>query len=91
MWDTPAPIGSGPDYSTDVQHAQRFHALVQAGHVQNLVEGSLRFPLCTSAASTVLRSYSTLEPLEFAAASIAKGPLSPEALSQLSGLWETLA
>jgi L-galactose dehydrogenase/L-glyceraldehyde 3-phosphate reductase len=88
---TPAPIGSGPDYSTDVRHAQRFNALVQAGHVQNLVEASLRFPLSASPVSTVLLGYSTLEHLEFAAASMAKGPLSPGALSQLSGLWEELA
>lgn len=87
---TPAPIGSGPDYTTDVRQAQRFHALVQAGHVQNLVEASLRFPLSAAPVSTVLLGYSTLEHLEFAAAAVAKGPLSPEALSQLSGLWEEL-
>jgi aryl-alcohol dehydrogenase-like predicted oxidoreductase len=88
---TPAPIGSGPDYVTDVRHAQRFNALVQAGHVQNLVEASLRFPLSASPVSTVLLGYSTLEHLEFAAASMAKGPLSPDAFSQLPGLWEELA
>jgi aryl-alcohol dehydrogenase-like predicted oxidoreductase len=88
---TPAPIGSGPDYATDVQHAQRFNVLVQKGHVQSLVEASLRFPLSASPVSTVLLGYSSLEHLEFAAAAMAKGPLSSDALSQLSGLWEELA
>ena len=88
---TPEPIGSGPDYTTDVRWAQRFNALVQAGHVQNLVEASLRFPLSASPVSTVLLGYSTLEQLEFAAASMAKGPLPPEALSQLAALWKELA
>ncbi|WP_089942779.1 aldo/keto reductase [Candidatus Entotheonella palauensis] len=83
----PTPIGSGPDYGADVQLAQRFNILAQAGHVQNLVEAALRFPLSASAVSTVLLGYSTLEHLEFAAESIAKGPLSPDALSQLSTVW----
>ena len=87
----PAPIGSGPDYSADVQRAQRFNVLAQAGHVHNLVEASLRFPLSASPVSTVLLGYSTLEHLEFAAAAIAKGALSPEALSQVSAVWDALA
>ena len=87
----PAPIGSGADYEVDVQRAQRFNILTQAGHVQNLVEVSLRFPISASAVSTVLLGYSTIEHLEFAAESMAKGPLSPDAWSQLSAVWDELA
>ena len=84
---TPAPIGSGPDYATDVQHAQMLNALVQEGHVQNLVEASLRFALSAAPASTVLLGYSNLQHLEFAAEAMAKGPLPAEALARLAGLW----
>lgn len=83
---TPAPIGSGPDYATDVQRAQMLNTLVQEGHVENLVEASLRFALSATPVSTILLGYSTLEHLEFAAESIGKGPLSSEALARLADL-----
>ena len=84
---TPAPIGSGPDYATDVQHAQMLSTLVQEDHAQNLVEASLRFALSASPVSTILLGYSSLEHLEFAAEAISTGPLSSEALARLAGLW----
>jgi L-galactose dehydrogenase/L-glyceraldehyde 3-phosphate reductase len=84
---TPAPIGSAPDYATDVQHAQMLSTLVQAGHVQNLVEASLRFALSAAPVSTILLGYSSLQHLEFAAEAMAKGPLPSTALAHLSDLW----
>jgi aryl-alcohol dehydrogenase-like predicted oxidoreductase len=86
-----APIASGPDYATDVAHARRLQPLVDEGHAGSLVEAALRFPLGHDAVSTVLLGYSTLEHLEYAAASIAKGPLSPAALDRLATLWRDLA
>jgi aryl-alcohol dehydrogenase-like predicted oxidoreductase len=82
------PIGSGPDYATDVQWAQMLQPLVHDGHVQSLVEASLRFPLSADAVSTILLGYSSLEHLEYAAASIAKGPLPTAALDRLTQLWQ---
>jgi aryl-alcohol dehydrogenase-like predicted oxidoreductase len=88
---TVAPIASGPDYTTDVQRAQRLDVLVQEGLVPDLVEASLRFALSNNALSTVLLGYSSLEHLESAATAVARGPLPAAALEQLSGLWKQLA
>jgi aryl-alcohol dehydrogenase-like predicted oxidoreductase len=86
-----APIASGPDYATDVARARELQPLVDEGHAGSLVEAALRFPLGNDAVSTVLLGYSTLEQLEYAAASIAKGPLPPVALDRLSSLWTRFA
>jgi aryl-alcohol dehydrogenase-like predicted oxidoreductase len=88
---TVAPIASGPDYATDVQRAQVLHALVQAGDAHDLVEAALRFAMSHDAVSTVLLGYSSLEHLEHAAASVAKGPLAPAVLERLAGLWQQLS
>lgn len=88
---TVAPIASGPDYATDVQRARKLSALVEEGHVGDLVEASLRFALGTEGVSTVLLGYSSLEHLEGAAAAVAKGPLPRAALDRLSSLWTSLA
>ena len=85
------PIASGPDYATDVRRARMLGALVEEGHVESLVEASLRFALATDAVSTVLLGYSSLEQLEYAAACVAKGPLPARALARLPALWDRLA
>ena len=81
------PISTGPDYRTDVERAKALRVLVDEGHAGSLVEAALRFPLGSDAVSTVLLGYSSIEHLEYAAASIAKGPLSKAALARLSELW----
>ena len=85
------PIASAPEYAEDVRRARLLEALVKDGHADSLVEASLRFALTSPAVSTVLLGYSSLEHLEYAAASIAKGPLSAEAVGRLPALWATLA
>ncbi len=87
---TVAPIASGPDYATDVQRAQVFRTLVEAGYADNLVEAALRFPLGSPAVSTTLLGYSNLEHLELAAAYVSRGPLPQPALDLLPTLWEQL-
>jgi L-galactose dehydrogenase/L-glyceraldehyde 3-phosphate reductase len=82
------PIGSGPDYATDVQRARTFHTLIEAGHVDSLVEAALRFTLSHTAVSTMLLGYSSLEHLELAADYVNRGPLPPAATEQLPPLWE---
>jgi len=86
-----APIASGDDYATDVRRAGVLRALVNEGHADTLVEASLRFALTDPAVSTVLLGYSSLDHLEYAAASIAKGPLSGPALTRLGEIWKGLA
>ena len=85
------PIGSAPDYAVDVRRARLLEPLVKEGHAASLVEASLRFALTSPAVSTVLLGYSSLEHLEYAAAAVAKGPLSDAALTRLSQLWAQLA
>ena len=85
------PIASGPDYATDVGRARALRVLVDEGHAGSLVEAALRFPLGSDAVSTVLLGYSSLEHLEAAAAAVAKGPLSPDALARLEVCWNDMA
>lgn len=85
---TVEPIASGPDYAADVGRAQRLHALVKEGHVESLIEASLRFALATDAVSTLLVGYSSLDHLEVAARYVSRGPLGPSTLERLSALWK---
>ena len=85
------PIASGPDYATDASHARIFEPLVKEGLAQSVLEAAFRFALSTDAMSTVLIGTSDLTQLEFAVASVAKGPLPAPALDRLRGLWSELA
>ena len=84
---TVAPIGSGRDYGQDQARADGFRFLQQEGYVGNLVEASLRFALGNAGVSSVLVGYSSLEHLEQAVESAAKGPLPPEATARLPEIW----
>ncbi len=86
-----APIASGPSYSADVGRARALHALVDEGHAGSLVEAALRFPLGSEAVSTVLLGCSDLRHLEYAAASVSKGPLPAAAMGRLGELWRRTA
>jgi len=85
------PIATAPDYHTDVTRAQRLGALVREGHVENLIEASIRLAVSSDAVSTVLVGYSSVEHLEAAAAAVNRGALSPAALQRLGALWSELA
>ena len=80
------PIGSGGSYRTDAERARRLEPLIREGHAESLIEAALRFAIANEAVSTVLVGYSTLDHLEYAARSIEKGPLPPEALQRLATL-----
>ena len=82
-----APIGSGRDYSQDQARAEGFRFLLQEGHAASLVEASLRFALSNPEVSSVLVGYSSTEHLEQAVRFASNGPLSPEALARLPGVW----
>ncbi len=83
----PAPIGSGSDYSRDVERARRF----EPGHADSLIEASLRYVIAHPAVSTVLVGYSTMDHLEYAARAIEKGPLSAAALARVTEIQRSLA
>ncbi len=86
-----APIASGPDYATDVARARALEPLVAQGHAASVVEAALRFAVTGDAMSTVLIGCSDLAQLDFAAAAVNKGPLSPTALSTLNSIWTSQA
>lgn len=86
-----APIASGPDYATDAARARVFQPLVAQGHAGSLIEAALRFAITGDAMSTVQIGCSDLAQLEYAAAAVDKGPLSPAALTTLSTIWGQLA
>ena len=82
-----APIGSGRNYGQDQTRADGFRFLQSEGHVGSLVEASLRFALGNAGVSSVLVGYSSLEHLEQAVESAARGPLPPETMSRLPEVW----
>ena len=86
-----APIASGPDYATDAARARVFQPLVAQGHAGSLIEAALRFAITGDAMSTVQIGCSDLAQLEYAAAAVNKGPLSPAALATLNTIWGQLA
>lgn len=85
------PLATGPDYAADVRRAEVLSVLVEEGHVQSLVEASVRFPLGNDAVSTVLVGYSSLEQLELAQDYASRGPLPRAVLQRLAALWNDLA
>lgn len=86
-----APIGTGPDYHTDVQRAQVLSVLVQEGYAPDMIEASLRFAWSTPQLSTALVGCSSLEHLEHAIAAQARGPLPGAALERLTQVWAQCA
>lgn len=82
-----APIGSGREYSQDQARADCFRFLVQEGYADSLVEASLRFSLGNPGVSCVLVGYSGMDHLNQAVRFANNGPLPPEALALLPGVW----
>ena len=86
---TVAPIGSGKDFQQDESRAGQFAFLVDEGFAEDMPEASVRFALSNPGVSTVLVGYSDIGHLERSVEYAAKGPLAPEALSRLPGVWST--
>ena len=84
-----APIGSGRDFQQDESRAGQFAFLVDEGFASDMPEASVRFALSNPGVSTVLVGYSDIDHLERSVEYAAKGPLAPEALSRLPGVWST--
>ena len=86
-----APIGTGPDYQTDVKLAQTLSFLVEAGYAASLVEAAMRFAWSKPALSTVLVGFSSLDHLEQAIAAVERGALPAAAMQRLSQAWGAFA
>lgn len=78
-----APIGSAPDFTTDVARAKALEPLVKQGLAGSLTELAQRFVISNPNVTTMLVGYSTLDQLEQAAAAVTKGRLSAEVLARL--------
>jgi predicted aldo/keto reductase-like oxidoreductase len=84
-----APIGTGPDYQTDVRNAQQLAFLMEEGHASGLIEAAIRFAWSKRELSTVLVGVSSLEHLEDALDAAARGGLSTAALGRLPQAWSS--
>lgn len=80
------PMGSSPDYGSDVERAKRLLPLVHEGHVASLVELALRFAISHPVVSTALVGFSDLAQIEQAAAAIGNGPLPTATLDRIGEL-----
>lgn len=78
----PNPIASAENYADDVAAAQRFSWLIDEGHVENLVEGAIRFVISKPQVSTALVGVSNLEQLETAVRYAERGPLPPDVVAR---------
>jgi L-galactose dehydrogenase/L-glyceraldehyde 3-phosphate reductase len=80
---TVEPIGSGPDYATDVKRALEFRPVVAAGHAESLTELAIRYAISNPSLSTTEVGIASLDELQQAAGAVNKGPLSAEALAEI--------
>jgi aryl-alcohol dehydrogenase-like predicted oxidoreductase len=78
------PIGSAPDFASDVVRAKALQPLVKQGVAGSLTELAQRFVIAHPAVTTMLIGYSTLDQLEQAAAAVNMGPLPEETLKRLA-------
>ncbi len=77
------PIGSAPDFTTDVERARQFLPLIDEGFARNLPELAIRYVIANSALATTEIGIATLEHLQVAVEAINQGPLMPEALARI--------
>jgi aryl-alcohol dehydrogenase-like predicted oxidoreductase len=78
------PIGSAPNFSSDVARARELEPLVRDSGSSNLTELAERFVIAHPAVSTMLVGYSTLDHLEAAIAAVNKGPLPEMVLGKIA-------
>jgi aryl-alcohol dehydrogenase-like predicted oxidoreductase len=88
---TVSPIGTAPEFSTDVAKAHLFDFLVEEGYCRTLVEAAIRFVLGKAGVSTALVGISSPEQLEDAVAYAGRGALPTAALARLPDVWRRFA
>ena len=87
----PTPMASSPTYDDDLERAQAFQFLIDDGYADSMAEASIRFVISNRDISTALVGIASIEQLQQALSSAAKGPLPTEALDKLPSAWEALA
>lgn len=88
-WAVVPPIGSGSDYTRDVERARRFRPLVAEGHAGSLTELAIRYALAQPSLSTTQVGVATFEQVAGAIQAIEKGPLSPDAMARVREIQQT--
>jgi aryl-alcohol dehydrogenase-like predicted oxidoreductase len=79
-----APIGSAPDFESDVARARELRPLLEAADATDLAELAMRFVIGHPAVSTMLVGYSTLAHLEAAIAAVSRGPLPADVQNRIA-------
>jgi L-galactose dehydrogenase/L-glyceraldehyde 3-phosphate reductase len=87
----PTPMASGRTYHDDLERAKAFRFLIDDGYADSMVEASIRFVLSNRDISTALVGIASIEQLEQALTSAAKGPLPTEAMEKLQRTWASFA
>jgi L-galactose dehydrogenase/L-glyceraldehyde 3-phosphate reductase len=87
----PTPMASSRTYNDDLERAQAFRFLSEDGYTDSMAEASVRFVISNSDISTALVGIASIEQLQQALVSAAKGPLPTEALEKLQSTWESFA
>lgn len=82
----PEPIGSGPDYATDLANARALRPLIEAAGAATLAEVATRFAIGNHAMCTTLIGIATPEQFEAAARAANKGALPDAVLTRLRDL-----
>ena len=85
-----APIATGQTLEEDIARTGAFDFLVADGFSDSLVEAAIRFAISDESLSTALVGLSSFEQLEQAVAFTNRGPLAPEAIDRLRGIWAAL-
>lgn len=81
-----APIGSGPDYRTDVDHARRLAAALGPDAAGDLVATAIRYVAGNPDVSTLEVGIATSEEFEAAVAAVEKGALEEASLSRIAAV-----
>jgi len=87
----PTPMASSRTYHDDLERAKAFRFLIDDGYADSMVEASIRFVLSNTEISTALVGIASIEQLEQALTSAAKGPLPTEAMDKLQSTWASFA
>jgi aryl-alcohol dehydrogenase-like predicted oxidoreductase len=78
-------------YTDDLERAQAFRFMLDDGYADSMAEASIRFVLSNPDISTALVGIASIEQLEQALTSAAKGPLPTEAGDKLQRTWDSFA
>src|SRR5262245_27283822 len=87
----PTPMATSRTYTDDLERAKGFRFVIDDGYADSMAEALIRFVLSYPDISPAIVGFASIEQLEQALASAAKGPLPTEAREKLQRTWESFA